>query len=112
MQRREFITILGGTAITWPLAVRAQQPERMRRIGVLQYINKSDPELQRRISVFVQGLQKLGWREGTNLVIDYRYGAERFRTHSARRSRTRGPEPRRDLDQWRSGFADAKAGDP
>ena len=76
MQRREFITILGGTAITWPLAVRAQQPERMRRIGVLQYINKGDPELQRRISVFVQGLQKLGWREGTNLVIDYRYGAE------------------------------------
>ena len=52
--------------------LRAQQPERMRRIGVLQYINKSDPELQRRITVFVQGLQKLGWREGTNLVIDYR----------------------------------------
>ena len=48
----------------------------MRRIGVLQYINKSDPVLQRRITVFVQGLQKLGWREGTNLVIDYRYGAE------------------------------------
>ena len=76
MQRREFITILGGTAITWPLAVRAQQPERMRRIGVLQYINKSDPELLRRITVFVQGLQKLGWREGLNLVIDYRYGAD------------------------------------
>ena len=86
MQRREFITILGGTAITWPLAVRAQQPERMRRIGVLQYINKSDPELLRRISVFVQGLQKLGWREGTNLVIDYRYGAddsERIRLDAA-----------------------------
>ena len=76
MQRREFITILGGAAIAWPLAVRAQQPERMRRIGVLQYINEGDPELQRRISVFVQGLQKLGWREGANLVIDYRYGAE------------------------------------
>jgi putative ABC transport system substrate-binding protein len=60
----------------WPLVAHAQQPERMRRIGVLQYINKSDPELLRRITVFVQGLQKLGWREGTNLVIDYRYGAD------------------------------------
>jgi len=86
MQRREFIKILGGTAITWPLAVRAQQPERMRRIGVLQYINKSDPVLLRRITVFLQGLQKLGWREDTNLVIDYRYGAddsERIRLDAA-----------------------------
>jgi putative ABC transport system substrate-binding protein len=55
---------------------RAQQPERIRRIGVLQYINESDPELQRRVAVFVQGLQKLGWRERGNLVIDYRYGAD------------------------------------
>ena len=75
MQRRDFIRLVGATAM-WPLVAHAQQPERMRRIGVLQYINKSDPILQRRITVFVQGLQKLGWREGTNLVIDYRYGAE------------------------------------
>ena len=75
MRRREFITLLGSAAATWPVAARAQQPERMRRIGLLQY-NKSDPVLQRRTEVFVQGLQKLGWREGTNLVIDYRYGAD------------------------------------
>ena len=76
MKRREFIKLVGGAAAMWPLVARAQQPERMRRIGVLQYINESDPELQRRVAVFVQGLQKLGWREGANLVIDYRYGAE------------------------------------
>ena len=64
MQRRKFITLLGSAALAWPLAARAQQPERVRRIGVLQYINESDPELQRRIAVFVQGLQTLGWREG------------------------------------------------
>jgi putative tryptophan/tyrosine transport system substrate-binding protein len=85
MKRRTFITLLGG-ATAWPLAARAQQPERMRRIGVLQYINESDPELQRRVAVFVQGLQKLGWREGANLVIDYRYRAddsERMRLDAA-----------------------------
>jgi len=76
MKRREFIKLVGGAAAMWPLVARAQQPERVRRIGVLQYINESDPELQRRVAVFVQGLQKLGWREGANLVIDYRYGAE------------------------------------
>ena len=77
MKRRDLITLLGGSVLARPLAARAQQqPERMRRIGVLQYINESDPELQRRVAVFVQGLQKLGWREGANLVIDYRYGAD------------------------------------
>ena len=83
MQRRKFITLLGSAALAWPLAARAQQPERVRRIGVLQYINESDPELQRRVAVFVQGLQKLGWREGANLVIDYRYGADELRTDAA-----------------------------
>ena len=82
MQRRDFIRLVGTTAM-FPLVARAQQPERVRRIGVLQYINKSDPELQRRVTIFVQELQKLGWREGANLVIDYRYGADGFRTHSA-----------------------------
>ncbi len=86
MRRREFITLLRGVAVSWPLTARAQQPERMRRIGVLQVINESDPELQRRIAVFVQGLQKFGWREGASLVIDYRYGAddsERIRLDAA-----------------------------
>jgi putative tryptophan/tyrosine transport system substrate-binding protein len=76
VRRRDFITLLGGAAVSWPVTARAQQPERMRRIGVLQVISESDPELRRRITVFVQGLQKLGWREGANLVIDYRYGAD------------------------------------
>jgi putative ABC transport system substrate-binding protein len=86
MRRREFIACLTGAATAWPFVARAQQPERMRRIGILQVINKSDPELQRRTAVFVQGLQKLGWREGANLVIDYRYGAddsERIRLDAA-----------------------------
>jgi putative ABC transport system substrate-binding protein len=86
MQRRKFIKLLGGAAVAWPLAARAQQPERMQRIGVLQVFNESDREVQRRVAVFVQGLQKLGWREGGNLVIDYRSGAgnsERIRLDAA-----------------------------
>ena len=84
--RRKLITLLGGTAVAWPLGARAQQPDRMRRIGVLQSISEGDPEGQRRIAVFVEGLQKLGWREGTNLVIDYRFGgddSERNRLYAA-----------------------------
>jgi putative ABC transport system substrate-binding protein len=76
MRRREFITLLGSVAASWPLCAWAQQPEQMRRIGVLQTGNESDPETQRRIAIFVQGLQKLGWREGTNLMIDYRFAAD------------------------------------
>src|SRR3974377_562191 len=77
MRRREFIALVGGgAAAVWPLVARAQQPERVRRIGVLQSINVGDPDAQRRVAVFVQGLQKLGWREGANLVIDYRYGGD------------------------------------
>ena len=86
MRRREFITLLGGAAAAWPLAALAQQPEQMRRIGVLQTGNESDPETQRRIAAFVQGLQKLGWREGANLVIDYRLAgdnSERIRLYVA-----------------------------
>ena len=84
--RRSFITLLGGAAAAWPLAGRAQQPERMRRIGVLQPINESDPEGQRRVGAFVQGLQKLGRTEGPNLVIDYRFAgenSERMRLNAA-----------------------------
>jgi putative ABC transport system substrate-binding protein len=57
----------------WPLAVRAQQPERMRRIGVLLNLTADDPETQARLAVFLQELQKLGWSEGRNLQIDYRW---------------------------------------
>jgi putative ABC transport system substrate-binding protein len=71
VRRREFIRLLGGAA-AWPAAARAQQPERMRRIGVLMAINADDAEAQARIAEFVQGLQQLGWIVGKNVRIDYR----------------------------------------
>ena len=72
MRRREFITLLGGSA-TWPLAARAQQRERMRRIGVLVGLAENDPEMKERLAGFRQGLEKLGWLEGGNVRIDYRF---------------------------------------
>jgi putative tryptophan/tyrosine transport system substrate-binding protein len=74
MRRREFLGGLGGAAVAWPIAARAQQPDRVRRIGVLQAINESDPEGQLRKAPFVRGLQKFGWTEGANVMIDYRWG--------------------------------------
>jgi putative tryptophan/tyrosine transport system substrate-binding protein len=73
MKRREFITLLGGAA-AWPLAARAQQSQRMRRVGVLMAYAESDPEAQARVVAFRQGLRELGWTEGHNLQMDYRYG--------------------------------------
>ena len=75
MRRREFITLLGGAAAAWPLAVRAQQPERMRRIGVLAPTAPDDAEAQTRFAALRQGLQRFGWIEGRNLQIDARWGA-------------------------------------
>jgi len=75
MKRREFISLVGG-AVTWPLAVRAQQPERMRGIGVLQGGGDTDdPRSQPNITAFVQTLQQLGWTDGRNVKIDYRWPA-------------------------------------
>ena len=74
IRRREFITLLGGAA-AWPMAARAQQRERMRRIGVLMNFISDDPVSQDRLAAFVQGLQELGWTVGRNLRIDYRWGA-------------------------------------
>jgi putative ABC transport system substrate-binding protein len=73
LKRRELITLLGGAA-AWPLAARAQQAERMRRIGVLMVLAESDPQSRRRIIAFQQGLEKLGWTVGRNLAVDYRWG--------------------------------------
>ena len=81
LKRREFITLLGGAAAAWPLAARAQQGERMRRIGVLMPCAADDPEGQARIAAFLQGLQQLGWTIGRNVRIDTRWGdgdAERY----------------------------------
>jgi putative ABC transport system substrate-binding protein len=67
MRRRDFITLLGCTAATWPLAARAQQPERMRRIGVLMGYAENDLEAQGWIAAFRETLQKLGWAEDRNI---------------------------------------------
>ena len=82
MKRRAFIALLGGAA-AWPLAAGAQQPERMRRIGVLMTLAADDPEGQ---EAFVQGLQELGWTDGRNVQIDYRWpagDAQRIRRYAA-----------------------------
>ena len=75
MKRREFITLLGGAAVVWPFAARAQQPERVRRIGVLMNLAADDPEGQARLAAFGQGLSELGWTAGRNIRIDTRWGA-------------------------------------
>ena len=86
MKRRDFITLLGGAAATWPLAARAQQPERMRRIGVLTNLASDDSAQQSRVLAFAQALAQSGWTEGRNVRIDIRWGAsdpERVRRYVA-----------------------------
>jgi putative tryptophan/tyrosine transport system substrate-binding protein len=75
MRRREFITLLGGAAATWPVAGRAQQRDRVRLIGVLMGYAESDPAVQSYLAAFLAALAKLGWREGGNLRIELRWGA-------------------------------------
>jgi putative ABC transport system substrate-binding protein len=77
MKRREFITLLGGAATAWPLAVRAQQAERMRRIGILMSIAQ-DSATEARIKTFEEELQKRGWAAGRNMRIDVRWGGGDF----------------------------------
>src|SRR6516164_8579436 len=84
MKRRDFITLLGGAA-AWPLAARAQQRERMRRVGVLMHLAADDPEGQRRIAAFLQGLQEAGLAVGRNVDIDVRWAAgeaDRYRRYA------------------------------
>jgi putative tryptophan/tyrosine transport system substrate-binding protein len=75
IRRRGFITLIGGAAVVWPLAARAQQGERVRRIGVLMHLAADDPEGQRRVAAFLQGLQEAGWAVGRNVDIDVRWAA-------------------------------------
>jgi putative tryptophan/tyrosine transport system substrate-binding protein len=72
--RRKFITLLGGGAASWPLAARAQQADRTRRVGVLMLYPENDPEGQVRVVAFQQGLENLGWTVGRNIQIDYVWG--------------------------------------
>jgi putative ABC transport system substrate-binding protein len=74
MRRRVFITLLGSAA-AWPIAARAQQPERMRRIGVLMGYAESDLEARAWVTAFAQEFKELGWIVGRNVSIDYRFGA-------------------------------------
>ena len=87
IRRRDFITLLGGAAFAWPLTARAQQRERMRRIGVLaSNLTADDPEWQVRSNTFVQGLQERGWSDGRNVRIEYRWGlgdSDRLRKYAA-----------------------------
>jgi ABC-type uncharacterized transport system substrate-binding protein len=86
MRRRDFITLLGGAAASWPLAARAQQPGPMRRVGVLMALTTDDPESEPRLAAFAQGLQQLGWTVGQNIRVDYRWGggdADALRKYAA-----------------------------
>src|SRR5262245_36603657 len=84
--RREVIGLLGGAAVVWPLGVRGQERERIRRIGVLMPFVAGDAEAHVRSTVFAQSLQQLGWTVGRNLQIDYRFSggeADRIRRYAA-----------------------------
>jgi putative tryptophan/tyrosine transport system substrate-binding protein len=84
--RRKFLATLGGAAAAWPLAARSQQPERVRRIGVLMSMVENDPRGMEFITAFAQGLGELGWTIGRNVRIEYRWGAgdlDRFHRYAA-----------------------------
>jgi ABC transporter substrate binding protein len=82
-RRRQFLTLLGGAAAAWPVATRAQPVERMRRIGMLMNLAEDDPETRARRIAFLQALQELGWSEGRNIRIDYRWGVGDTNRHRA-----------------------------
>jgi putative tryptophan/tyrosine transport system substrate-binding protein len=78
MRRREFITLLGGAAAAWPLAARAQNPERMRRVVFLHALAGNDPEVRTRVAAFRQGLETLGWVENRNVQVEHRFSGGDF----------------------------------
>jgi putative tryptophan/tyrosine transport system substrate-binding protein len=73
LKRREFLTLLGGAAVAWPLAARAQQSDQMRRIAVMIALPEHDPELKKWLAAFREALERLGWSEGRNIHLDYRF---------------------------------------
>jgi putative ABC transport system substrate-binding protein len=81
MKRREFVALLGGAAVAWPLAARAQQTPPMRRIGVLMNFGEDDNEGQRRVTLFKQILQQAGWSEGRNVQFEMRWAAGRYENY-------------------------------
>jgi hypothetical protein len=86
LRRREFITLVAGAAVAWPLGARAQQPERVRRVGVLMGVAENDAESKARIAAFRQGLADLGWTEDRNLRIEYRWAGgdmDRIRAYAS-----------------------------
>ena len=86
MRRREFITLVGSTVATWPLAARAQQRDQIRRIAVLLRVAQDDPDAQRDLQNFRKGLWELGWAAGSNILIEYRYASAdpaQMQTHAA-----------------------------
>src|SRR2546423_15697727 len=95
MRRRDFIKVVASSAAAWPVALRAQQNERKRQVGVVMGLAAEDPEAQDRIGAFEQSLQHLGWTDGRNLHIAYRRGAGN--TGSTRKTAAEpaatGPEP-------------------
>jgi putative tryptophan/tyrosine transport system substrate-binding protein len=76
MKRRQFIRLVGGAAAMWPRTVMAQQPNRVRRIGVLMELAADDPQARANIAAFQRGLHTLGWLEGGNLAVDYRWAPD------------------------------------
>jgi putative tryptophan/tyrosine transport system substrate-binding protein len=81
MRRRKFIGLVGGAAVGWPMLARGQQAKQMRRIGVLVGLAENDPEMKERLAGFRQGLEKLGWSEGDNVKIDYRFAPAGAQAH-------------------------------
>ena len=73
MRRREFIALISGAAVAWPLAARAQQGERMRRVGILQNFPENDPVALALIAAFLKELQQLGWTVGSNISLETRW---------------------------------------
>src|SRR5438552_13245455 len=112
MRRREFITLLGGAAVTWPLAARAQQPERVRRIGLLSFYAENDAEAPGYIAKFLEALEQLGWAHGRNVQIDYRWaGADRDRFQRYA-TESRGTQTGPDCWSEHSCSGGAATGDP